>query len=75
MDNVGYSMYGVSDGRGVVFLVSSYLNVISHLCILGGQQPAGQQSRSKDYRTAQEEQFLPLHAPVRRREHRHPPSP
>lgn len=40
----------------------------SSVCILGGQQPAGQQSRSKDYRTAQEEQFLPLHAPVRRRE-------
>lgn len=40
----------------------------SFVCILGGQQPAGQQSRGKDYRTAQEEQFLPLHAPVRRRE-------
>lgn len=35
--------------------------------VLGGQQPPGQQSRSKDHGAAQEEQFLPLHTPVRSR--------
>uniref|UniRef100_A0A3Q0R5N8 small monomeric GTPase n=1 Tax=Amphilophus citrinellus TaxID=61819 RepID=A0A3Q0R5N8_AMPCI len=54
-----------------VFLI----NGLSRMCILGGKQPTGQQSRSKDYRTTQEEQFLPLHAAVRRRACQQPPSP
>lgn len=45
------------------------------LCISGGQQPSEQQSGSQDFRTAQEEQLFPLHAPVRRPKRRHPPSP
>lgn len=49
--------------------------ISSAFVVLGGQQPPGQQSRSEDYGAAQEEQFLPLHSPVRRREQRHPPLP
>uniref|UniRef100_A0A8C8HWI3 small monomeric GTPase n=1 Tax=Oncorhynchus tshawytscha TaxID=74940 RepID=A0A8C8HWI3_ONCTS len=35
------------------------------VCVPGGQQSSGQQSWCEDHRTAQEEQFLPLHPPVR----------
>lgn len=45
------------------------------LCITGGQQPSGEQSRSQDHRSAEEKQFLPLHTAVRSRERGHPPSP
>lgn len=45
------------------------------LCVTGGQQPSGEQSRSQDHRSAQEKQFLPLHAAVKRLERGHPPSP
>lgn len=35
------------------------------LCVPGGKQSSGQQSGGEDHRAAQEEQFLPLHPPVR----------
>lgn len=54
-------------GRIFVFAIFSKLETL-RLSISGGQQPSEQQPGSQDFRAAQEEQLLPLHASVRKTE-------